>query len=614
MVKAFERFNEIQKLETAAEKHKAWLQDYKGLAFSVAEDGIDKIKWKDKQYVYKSFSPEINKIQRHPRRLVLEFDDHTNGEKDKEKAKKNIEFLREEFVKRNWGFIESSHQGNSNYLWVEFTRNITDEEAETFTKFVATFIPTSCEIDLNFTNSNYRLPILFARHWKHSKHRELPVSFFEGEQIDFDSLGLKVKEKKKKKYPQDIQPSQPEDEKYSTHITTPPPTPEQIEEAKVLLGKSYELAKEIINFYIDLPDEQVEITALWIIGTYFYNKFEAYPYLFFNAMRGSGKTRMLKIITSMADEGKLVASLTESVMFRSKGTLGIDEFESLASKDKQALRELLNASYKKGIKIQRMRKKKTFAGEEQVIEEFEPYKPIVMANIWGIEEVLSDRCITLVLEKSNQSEQTKLIEDFSNNLLIQAFKANLKLVKCRMCDVGMSGGLYRRWNLWVKHKYATHTYIDTLPTLNTQTPSDLEEDELFLKIDSTNLNGRHLELFFPLFLLAKEIGSPTLNKVLEIATKLVKDKRIDELVESKDITLIEFISKQDKDWVVIKQLTTMFRNYTHDEEGENAWINPTWVGRALKRLNLILEKRRLSDGVQVILNIDKAKTKMEMFK
>jgi hypothetical protein len=395
-------------------------------------------------------------------------------------------------------------------------------------------------------------------------------------------------------------------------------TQEQQQEARILLGKTYEMIKEFIKFYVDIPEKYISLISIWVLGTYFYKNFETYPYLFFNAMKGSGKTRMLKLITSIADDGKLLASLTESVMFRSTGTLGIDEFENLGSKEKQALRELLNASYKKGIKIQRMKKVKSFTGEEQRIEEFEPYKPIVMANIWGIEEILADRCITLILEKSPKLEHIKLIEDFAEHPTVLAIKANVKVVKCMLCSVGSVKNIIKEWNLYVKSHYTTQDTLNTLPTqytLPTQQRGQINENEnLFLKIDTSELDGRNLELFFSLFLMAKELNEEILNEIIEIAREITKGKRTEEMVESKDVTLIDFISRQTpKEWYILKQLTTMFRQFTHDEEGENAWINPTWVGRALRRLSLVIEKRRIGEGIQVILNIEKAKEKMKIF-
>jgi len=78
--------------------------------------------------------------------------------------------------------------------------------------------------------------------------------------------------------------------------------------------------------------------------------------------------------------------------------------------------------------------------------------------------------------------------------------------------------------------------------------------------------------------------------------------------------LIEFVSKQDNSWFPIKSLAYIFREYIHTEEDENQWINARWLGRALKRLNLVVQKKRMGEGIQVILDVEKAKKKMEMFK
>jgi len=53
-------------------------------------------------------------------------------------------------------------------------------------------------------------------------------------------------------------------------------------------------------------------------------------------------------------------------------------------------------------------------------EEFEPYKPLCLANIWGIEEVLGDRCVTIILEKSSRQDIMKILEDFDSNPRINA--------------------------------------------------------------------------------------------------------------------------------------------------------------------------------------------------
>jgi hypothetical protein len=121
-----------------------------------------------------------------------------------------------------------------------------------------------------------------------------------------------------------------------------------------------------------------------------------------------------------------------------------------------------------------------------------------------------------------------------------------------------------------------------------------------------------LELSFPLILIAENLE--LLDFILGILKKIMLEKRENELMESKDILLFGFIARQQpREWYKIKELTNAFRLGLDEDSEEENWINGRWLGRALKRLNLTLEKRIVQGYAEVILNIDKAKEKMEMF-
>ena len=100
------------------------------------------------------------------------------------------------------------------------------------------------------------------------------------------------------------------------------------------LLEAYRNILDILKEYLDLKKEYYNIIALWIIGTYFHNKFPSYPYLFFNAMKGSGKSRTINLITCLSKDGSVQNSMTEAVLFRTSGTLAIDEFEGVGRKGK----------------------------------------------------------------------------------------------------------------------------------------------------------------------------------------------------------------------------------------------------------------------------------------
>ncbi len=382
-----------------------------------------------------------------------------------------------------------------------------------------------------------------------------------------------------------------------------------IEELRI----TYDKIVKTLKYYSDLNPRYYNIVALWIVGTYVNESFNTFPYLFINAMRGSGKTRLLKLINTLSRDGQLMASMTEAVLFRTKGTLAIDEFENIGSKDKNELRELLNAAYKKGIKICRMRKKKVVDGETQEVEEFEVFRPIVMANIWGMEEVLGDRCINLQLERSSNPIITRLVENFDEFPEVLQIKANFSLIQCSLCSVVTKKNIYTAWNDYI-YTLTTLTTLTPLTTLSALTTKGITADDyiLFDKIEKTNIDGRNLELFFPLFMIAEKVGIDILDETLDFAKKLVHDKRVDEITESKDVLVFKLIATQKESiYISTNELTTQMRYIIND--GNMEWLNTKWMGRALKRLCLIVDKRRVSDGMQVTLNVKKAQEKMEMF-
>ena len=127
------------------------------------------------------------------------------------------------------------------------------------------------------------------------------------------------------------------------------------EEFKTNILTAYRNLVDILKEYLDMDKEYYNIVALWIIGTYFHKEFPSYPFLYFNAQKGSGKSRAMNLITFTSKDGTMMNSMTEAVLFRTKGTLGIDEYEGMTRKGNENLRELLNSAYKKGIKIKRMK-------------------------------------------------------------------------------------------------------------------------------------------------------------------------------------------------------------------------------------------------------------------
>lgn len=388
-----------------------------------------------------------------------------------------------------------------------------------------------------------------------------------------------------------------------------------------IMKDSYSKIISILKIYCDLDERYYPIIALWILGTYTHEEFNAFPFLFINAMRGSGKTRLLKLISALSKNGDIQASISEAVLFRTaKGsTVLLDEMESIGNKEKGLLRELLNGAYKKGLKVKRMKKGKDEEGNSIMeVEEFDLFTPIAIANINGLDDVLSDRCIPIILEKSTNKKISKMIEDFESYTPILELKRTLLSNQCRLCSVCRSKNIISKWNTYhTLHTHHTHTTQHTQPTFIQHSEELTKEDmETFMKIDATDIDGRNLELFFPLFMLSRILDNGIMDGILLIAKQMVEDKKQEETTNSPDVMLYTYLATQSPiDWngnyVSIAELLSGFKSYINEE---SEMITAEWLGRALRRLKLVTDKKRKSRGVEVMLDIDKARTKVMIFR
>jgi hypothetical protein len=395
---------------------------------------------------------------------------------------------------------------------------------------------------------------------------------------------------------------------------------------KTELNNSYNEILSFLDGWIDILPEHKKLIAIWIIGTYFHKSFDTYPYLFLNAMKGSGKSRLLRIISWLQyhGNGEVLTNPSDSVMFRTASLRGIvlDEFESEKSKDKQTMREYLNACYKVGGIVYRMEKQK----DKFVAVGYPLYTPIAMANINGVEDVLQDRCITIIMEKSANLALVKKIEDFHRNEILRKIKANLCKFCVELCSVYPIQNTQDAWNSFITDLYYTHTH--TQHTIHYSTPqhidstatiSSFNEEELFKKIDSTGIYGRNLELFFPLIIVARMLGEDVLNELINIVSAMNVTKRDDEFAESKDVSLIEFVSCAERhrfSYQFVHDLFSEFKTFIGNQgnDEESKWLNITWFGYALKRLKLVGDRKRVPKGQMIILNVDHAKEKIKIFK
>lgn len=398
------------------------------------------------------------------------------------------------------------------------------------------------------------------------------------------------------------------------------------QQLKEELIKCYEDIISFLGEWMDMPENYKKYIAIVIIGTYFHHQFDTFPYTLINATKGAAKTRLLRIISYLVKNGNgnLLNNPSEPVLFRTakERALIIDEFESEKSKDKQTLREYLNSCYKRGGVVYRMERVKIEGQEKMVAAPHFLYTPVFMANINGLDEVLGDRSIVITLEKSDSPLYTKKIEDFQRNPKIAQISSKLRLISVELCNVHPLQKGIDDWNSYVNERYTTtlHT-LHTIHTIHnyTQLNTTLQLEEIFKKIDNSGIFGRNFELLFPLLLIAQMLGEEIFNDFLEIAISLNTIKREEESTESRDAVLMEFVSTKEQyqfEYVFMSKLFTEFKIFlgiSGDDE-ERMWLNMTWFGLALKRLKLVSLTKRVPSGKMVILNVNKAKEKLKIFK
>lgn len=180
---AFPRFKEIDALATLKEKQREWLKDYEGCNFNISEFEKHRLKWatEPKEYSDKTFRTSINMVFPLKHRLMIELEPN---KKDLSVQYQVIEFHLKSI---NAGYIRSTHKGKSDYLWVEFTRDLTEEEKKRFLNWIT---PKGSVVDYNFASEKKVFQVLYAKHWRHSENFELPLYYVEGSKIDFDSLNI----------------------------------------------------------------------------------------------------------------------------------------------------------------------------------------------------------------------------------------------------------------------------------------------------------------------------------------------------------------------------------------------------------------------------------------
>jgi len=320
-------------------------------------------------------------------------------------------------------------------------------------------------------------------------------------------------------------------------------------------------------YYIDAdPDTQV-LLSLWNIGTYFFPLFNAYPYIYLGGTKQSGKTTVLLVTNNIAFNAIPASNISVSSAFRLidglRPTLLLDETDSLSqAKNHPELRQILLGGYKNGTYIYRA----TQSGPKVDfnVQRFEIYSPKMLANIRGLDDVLEDRAIPIILRRT----KNKVFGDRSSELMSDDEFFYIR----DLCYLN----LLFNWKR-IKKIYETM------------------ENE-------TNLKSREWELWKPLLCIAAAVDEAVYKRILRFSRKKSKEKLIENLTEQYDTLLMRALVElvEENAYYKLTKIKSIFANQFEEDQ---QWINSKWIGRALKRLGFS-NKRTVNGRREYLLKVD----------
>lgn len=155
--------------------------------------------------------------------------------------------------------------------------------------------------------------------------------------------------------------------------------------------------EKYINEYVGFADNYSLPIALWVLATYTFPSFDAFPYMVITAdTKRSGKTRLAEIISFCCSNPRFFTAMTPSTMFNiieaEHPVVIFDEAETLSSESQGVMSQVLNAGYRKGSKVPRM------VGKDQW-KEYDTYSPKIFVLIGDVRDTLRDRSIIVRMKR-----------------------------------------------------------------------------------------------------------------------------------------------------------------------------------------------------------------------
>ena len=171
----------------------------------------------------------------------------------------------------------------------------------------------------------------------------------------------------------------------------------------------------LLSRHVFFKDRRIPLLiSIWILGTYLYELFSYYGYLWINSpVRRCAKTLLEDVLSHLCYKASSrLSNATESVIFRladEGGTLILDELENLRGQDREKygmVMSVLNNGFQAGGKVPRTERGE---GGVQVVY-FNTFCPKTLAGINRLVDTIEDRAFKIPMVRKARNEK---VERFS---------------------------------------------------------------------------------------------------------------------------------------------------------------------------------------------------------
>lgn len=167
--------------------------------------------------------------------------------------------------------------------------------------------------------------------------------------------------------------------------------------------------KKYIYFY---DDRWYDVHAIWDMGTYLHQLFQAYPLMELRGMSGTGKSTIMRVSNFISFNAlPIMNNPSEATLFREthnkRPTKYIDEAEKLFMVGKggkieaDPRVELINSSYEAGAAVGRQVK----IGDNYTTAYFQTYSPTMLGSINGLKGATEDRAIVHITTRAPSTDR-----------------------------------------------------------------------------------------------------------------------------------------------------------------------------------------------------------------